>query len=108
MSEIPSTVSAALSSILSPKFDIGAPLSTTFMALRTAIDQLKKRQDNCQKEVEQIRHMSRTNWLVINMPLPFGQTKCQALQQLLCQLEYSKPLFDAKRDLLAADILHVN
>ncbi|CAJ0594896.1 unnamed protein product [Cylicocyclus nassatus] len=45
MSEIPSTVYSALSFILSPEADVGAPLSTALLALRIAIDQLNKKQD---------------------------------------------------------------
>ncbi|CAJ0597246.1 unnamed protein product [Cylicocyclus nassatus] len=72
------------------------------MALGTAIDHV-------QKDMEQIRRMARTNWLmVINMPLPFGMSKCQALQQLMASLGYDKPLFDCERDLLASDLLYVN
>ena len=42
------------------------------------------------------------------MPLPTGISKGQALQLLLNKLEYSKPLFDSERDLLATDLLYVN
>ncbi|RCN45389.1 hypothetical protein ANCCAN_08610 [Ancylostoma caninum] len=46
--------------------------------------------------------------MVINLPLPYGVPKGQALQQLFTRLGYPKPLFDSERELLATDILFVN
>ena len=42
------------------------------------------------------------------MPLPVGVSKGQALQLLLNQLDYAKPIFDSERDLLATDLMFVN
>ncbi|VDK79115.1 unnamed protein product [Cylicostephanus goldi] len=102
MSTVHETVCSTLNSILTSDSNIGAPLSSALMALGSAIDHV-------QKDVEQVRRMSRTNWLlIINMPLPMGMSKSSALQQVMSALEYNKPLFDSDRDLLASEITYVN
>ncbi|CAJ0599999.1 unnamed protein product [Cylicocyclus nassatus] len=108
-------VAGAVRNILGDS-NLNSELSTALVSLASALDQLKKQQiqmkdqqDASTKELELVRRMSRTNWLlVINLPLPFGLSKGQALQRLFDNLNYSKPLFDSERDLLAAEILYVN
>ncbi|RCN31959.1 hypothetical protein ANCCAN_22249 [Ancylostoma caninum] len=102
-------VAAALRTILNSDSNISNEMSTALMSLGSAIDQIKNKQMEATKELELVRRMARTNWLmVINLPLPYGVPKGQALQQLFTRLGYSKPLFDSERDLLATDILFVN
>ncbi|KAL6741570.1 hypothetical protein Aduo_014809 [Ancylostoma duodenale] len=104
-------VAAALRTILNSDSNISNEMSTALMSLGSAIDQIKNKQVEATKEPELVRRMARTNWLmlwVINLPLPYGVPKGQALQQLFTRLRYPKPLFDSDRDLLATDILYVN
>ncbi|RCN26033.1 hypothetical protein ANCCAN_28247 [Ancylostoma caninum] len=104
-----SNVAATLRSILTTDNNLSSELSTALISLGSVIDQIQTKQQEAVKELELVRRMSRTNWLmVINMPLPFGVSKGQALQQLFSKLGYMKPLFDSERDLLATDILFVN
>ncbi|EYC38453.1 hypothetical protein Y032_0715g1770 [Ancylostoma ceylanicum] len=104
-----SNVASALRSILTTDNNLSSELSTALISLGLAIDQIQTKQQETLKELELVRRMSRTNWLmVINMPLRFGVSKGQALQQLFTKLDYMKPLFDSDRDLLANDTLLVN
>ncbi|CAJ0590133.1 unnamed protein product [Cylicocyclus nassatus] len=108
MSDIPS-VAATLKSILSPENNLDSAISNALMALGVALDKLTHRYDKAGKEIELVRRMTRTGWLMaINVPLPFGVTKCQALQQLLGKFDYCKPLFDSERDLICSEISYVN
>ncbi|RCN52023.1 hypothetical protein ANCCAN_01811 [Ancylostoma caninum] len=102
-------VTSALRSILEPNSNIGSELSTALVSLGSAIDQIGTKQETMEKDLELVRRMTRTNWLmVLNLPLPFGVSKGQALQLLFSKLDYTKPLFDSDRDLIASDLLHVN
>lgn len=102
--------------------------------VRQSVKQSK--QQEAAQELERVRRISRTNWLmvnermyigllivlcrgkirpwtwkslqVINLPLPFGVSEGQVLQLLFTKLGYAKPLFDSDRDLLAADSQYVN
>ncbi|CAJ0597867.1 unnamed protein product [Cylicocyclus nassatus] len=108
-------VAGAVRNILSEDSNISFELSLAMASLASAVDQLKKQQnqlkeqhDASTKELELVRRMSRTNWLLfINPPLPY-HSKRQALQLLFDNLSYAKPLFNAERDLLAGEILYVN
>ncbi|CAJ0600011.1 unnamed protein product [Cylicocyclus nassatus] len=102
-------LAATMRSILDGDHQLSAELSTALVSLGSAVNQLRIQQDATVKELELVRRMCRTSWLlVINLPLPFGQSKSQSLQLLFEKIGYSKPLFDAERDLIAADILYVN
>ncbi|RCN45093.1 hypothetical protein ANCCAN_08903 [Ancylostoma caninum] len=93
-----SNVAATLRSILTTDNNLSSELSTALISLGSVIDQIQTKQQEAVKEPE----------LVINMPLPFGVSKGQALQQFFSKLGYMKSLFDSERDLLATDILFVN
>ncbi|CAJ0602133.1 unnamed protein product [Cylicocyclus nassatus] len=102
-------LAATMRSILDGDHQLSAELSTALVSLGSAVNQLRIQQDATVKELELVRRMCRTSWLlVINLPLPFGQSKSQSLQLLFEKIGYSKPLFDSERDLIAADILYVN
>ncbi|CAJ0593712.1 unnamed protein product [Cylicocyclus nassatus] len=91
-------LAATMRSILKGDHQLSAELSTVLVSLGSAVNQLKIQQDATVKELE----------LVINLPLPFGQSKIQSLQLLFDKIGYSKLLSDLERDLIAADILYVN
>ncbi|RCN26888.1 hypothetical protein ANCCAN_27384 [Ancylostoma caninum] len=75
----------------------------------TVIEQLHNKQEETKKELETVRRMARTGWLLVfNLPIPFGVSKGNALQSLMEKLGYGKPLFDCDRDLLATDMMYVN
>ncbi|CAJ0605710.1 unnamed protein product [Cylicocyclus nassatus] len=109
-------VAGAVRNMLFGDSNISSELSLAMASLASAVDRLKNQQnrlkeqhDATTKELDLVRRMSRTNWLlVVNLPRPFGVSKGQALQLLFDNLSYAKPLFDAERDLLAAEILCVN
>ncbi|RCN29006.1 hypothetical protein ANCCAN_25239 [Ancylostoma caninum] len=67
-----------------------------------------KSQFSClKKEIEITRKLSRTNWLIIfNMPLPFGMSKANALQQVMERCGYGKPEVD--RDLVSTELMFMN
>ncbi|VDK83494.1 unnamed protein product [Cylicostephanus goldi] len=103
------SVAATLRSILPPNGNISNELSTALMSLGSSIDQIRNKQDSMAKDIELVRKLARSNWLlIINLPLPFGVSKIQAVQNLFSSLGYTKPLFDADRDLLATDLIYVN
>ncbi|CAJ0591325.1 unnamed protein product [Cylicocyclus nassatus] len=105
----PIDLAATMRSILDGDHNLSTELTTALVSLGSAVDQIKTQQENSAKELELIRKMTRTNWLlVINLPLPFGQSKRQSLQLLFEKIGYSKPPFDSERDLIAADILYVS
>ncbi|CAJ0606686.1 unnamed protein product [Cylicocyclus nassatus] len=98
-----------LRSILAPGNNLSSELSTALISIGTSIDHMRTKQDALSKELELVRKLSRSNWLlIINLPLPFGVTKIQAVQNLFSELGFCKPLFDADRDLIATDLVYVN
>ena len=62
-----STVANTLRSILIPGSGLSNELSTALISLGTAVDQLQKRQDASDKELELVRKMARTNWLMVKL-----------------------------------------
>ncbi|KAL6723336.1 hypothetical protein Aduo_018351 [Ancylostoma duodenale] len=53
----------------------------------SVVESIKAEQDALTKEIETVRRMTRTNWLMIfNMPLPYETFKAQALQNVLAGL----------------------
>ncbi|RCN27264.1 hypothetical protein ANCCAN_27003 [Ancylostoma caninum] len=104
MSSLPETLKSILSSA-----SISNEIGTAFMSLASTIEQLRAKTNETAKEVELVRKLARTCWLMVfNMPLQFGVGKGQSLQNLLEKLGYGKPLFDHDRDLLASDMVYVN
>ncbi|EYC03325.1 hypothetical protein Y032_0094g2691 [Ancylostoma ceylanicum] len=70
---------------------------------------LKSQFSFLKKEVEITRKLSRTNWLIIfNMPLLFGMSKANALQQVMERCGYGKPVFNADRDLVSTELMFMN
>ncbi|CAJ0591356.1 unnamed protein product [Cylicocyclus nassatus] len=86
------SVAATLRSILPPNGNISNELSTALMSLGSSIDHLRNKQEAMAKDLELVRKLARSNWLlIINLPLPFGVSKIQAVQNLFTTLGYAKP-----------------
>lgn len=62
-----STVANTLRSILLPDSGLSSELTTAIISLGTAVDQIQKKQEATDKELELVRKMARTNWLMVNL-----------------------------------------
>ncbi|CAJ0589600.1 unnamed protein product [Cylicocyclus nassatus] len=58
------SVAAILRTILQPATGLSSGLSTAFISLGSAVDQMKAKQESMSKEIEQVRRMTRTNWIM--------------------------------------------
>ena len=59
------SVANTLQSILLPASNLSSELSTALLSIGTALDRLQKKQDAYDKDLELVRRMARTNWLMV-------------------------------------------